>query len=125
MKPDEIRKQFALIGECMFRLCNSTPANHPRNLNEPDADDPQAEIKSLLMDIKAQLLRETGISREFLTEKEAATYLGVSPRTIRNWRERRELPVTQLGRAVRYQKSQLDHFAKAHSTPIKPRRSSH
>lgn len=124
MKPDEIREQFAVIGECIFRLCNNSSANYAQMPARGDADVYafQADIKPLLLEIKAHLLQERATSQRSLTEKQAATYIGVSPRTIRNWRTRRELPVTQLGRAVRYEKLELDRFAKKRTTAIKPLR---
>lgn len=46
---------------------------------------------------------------ETMTEAQAATYLCLSQETLRRWRTERRGPVYQkLGRAVRYQRSDLD-----------------
>ncbi len=51
---------------------------------------------------------------EFLTTDEAAEALGLSPRTLRNWRTRGGGPVaTKLGAAVRYRRRDLEAFASA------------
>ena len=50
---------------------------------------------------------------DLLTRAQAATYLGVSPRTLAVWKctGRYDLPVVKLGlRIVRYRKSDLDAF---------------
>ncbi len=54
--------------------------------------------------------------RQLLTENEVAAILALSPKTLRNWRCTGvypggvELPFVKLGRAVRYEKADLDIF---------------
>ena len=49
--------------------------------------------------------------RRLDTEKEAAAYLNVSPRTLQAWRLRGGGPAyVKLGNAVRYDRAALDRF---------------
>jgi excisionase family DNA binding protein len=52
-----------------------------------------------------------------LCEKQAANLLGLSPKTLRNWRStgQTKLPFIKLGRAVRYAKSDLEAFCQANT----------
>lgn len=52
---------------------------------------------------------------EFLTEFEAAHYLGLSPATLQTWRctGRVRLDFVKVGRAVRYRLKDLEAFAQA------------
>jgi len=47
-----------------------------------------------------------------LSRKEAATYLGVTEKTLAQWKctKRYDLPVVKIGRLVKYKKSDLDKF---------------
>ena len=48
-----------------------------------------------------------------LTRREAAEYLGVNERTLANWHSGKRfanLPVTHVGRLVKYRKSDLEAF---------------
>ena len=46
-----------------------------------------------------------------LDEREASTYLKISPRTIQTWRLTGEGPAfVKIGRAVRYRRSDLDAY---------------
>ena len=57
-----------------------------------------------------------------LTEREAAEYLAVSPMTLRKWRCTRmvEVPYIKLGKAVRYQRKDLDAFLQDHRVEYSP-----
>jgi len=53
----------------------------------------------------------------WLTTKEAAKALKVTPRTLQNYRDRGEIPFSQFGREVRYyaediQQFLMDHYVK-------------
>ena len=53
----------------------------------------------------------TAPARRLDTEKEAAAYLNVSPRTLQAWRLRGGGPAyVKLGNAVRYDRDALDRF---------------
>ena len=53
----------------------------------------------------------------FLTEAQAATRLGLSPKTLRNWRSAGVGPPSlKLGSAVRYHQDALDLWALAQVT---------
>ena len=49
---------------------------------------------------------------EYLTSREVETWLGVSLRTIVNLRRRRILPYLQLGRVVRFRRSDVESALK-------------
>ena len=52
---------------------------------------------------------------EFLTTSQAAAYLGVSKPRMEGWRcHGGGPPFTKLGRIVRYKRSELDAFMRAH-----------
>ena len=47
-----------------------------------------------------------------LSNEEAAAYLGIKPNTLTIWRttKRFEIPYIQIGRKIKYKKSDLDKF---------------
>lgn len=49
---------------------------------------------------------------ENMTETELARYLGLSPGTLRVWRSTKkvEIPYFKIGKAVRYNKAEVDAF---------------
>jgi len=50
-----------------------------------------------------------------ITEKEAATHLGLAVQTLRNWRSRRKgPPYLKISRAVRYKISDVEEFLEQH-----------
>ena len=52
-----------------------------------------------------------------LTPKEAATYLGVKPGTLANWRVegKPSLPFVKVGRLVKYKRSDLDRHIRSNT----------
>jgi len=56
------------------------------------------------------MLNESSTSPRLLSTSDAAKYLAVSERTIWNLTHTRKLPAVRLGRAVRYDLSDLDVF---------------
>lgn len=54
----------------------------------------------------------------YLDEIGASTYLGLSRRTLQNWRVRGQGPrFAKFGKSVRYQAAELDRWAKAQAAP--------
>lgn len=51
--------------------------------------------------------------KRLLSAKEAATYLGISHRTVWAWAKAGWLPVTRLGRRVLFDRVQLDEVIEA------------
>ncbi len=50
---------------------------------------------------------------EFISEKEAAQFLGVNPRTVSRWADQGRLTrYKQFGLRVRYKWSEIENFAK-------------
>ncbi|MDX1922591.1 MAG: DNA-binding protein [Alphaproteobacteria bacterium] len=61
--------------------------------------------------IKVLTTHEAKIANEYICTKAAATYLGISPELLENWRTYGDGPkFTKLAHAVRYKKSNLDEF---------------
>lgn len=61
--------------------------------------------------LKALSIHEAKTTNEYVCTKSAATYLGISPELLENWRTYGGGPkFTKLAHAVRYKKSELDEF---------------
>lgn len=74
-----------------------------------DKDDLKEVVKEALRDVlreEKELLSNTN-GDELLTQKQAAELLQVTTSTIIRWQNSGELPVTRVGRAVRYRRSDL------------------
>lgn len=50
----------------------------------------------------------------WMTSREAARHLNVSPRTLHNWTKQGKLEVTRVGRIIRYSMQALDAFMALH-----------
>lgn len=74
-----------------------------------------SESRDFASDFMTYLEASKGPSpSELLDSKEAASFLRVTPRTLRNWRHRGDgPPYIKLGRAVRYTKKDLEDWIKA------------
>lgn len=48
---------------------------------------------------------------------QAATYLGVTPLTLRVWTSKRRVPFVKVGRLTRFLKVDLDEFLEQHRVP--------
>lgn len=53
----------------------------------------------------------------WLKAEQAASYLGVSVGTLRNWTSARYVPFSRRGRVVRYHRDQLDRWLSKGSCP--------
>lgn len=54
------------------------------------------------------------LSNRFISERDAADYLGVSVKTVQAWRAKGDGPkFAKFGRAVRYQLNELTRWAEA------------
>lgn len=71
----------------------------------------------------------TAPQSNLLTKAEAATYLGIRPRTLDDWRTAKVIPFIERARYIRFRRSDLDAFLEANtvqprqSTPYRPRKS--
>jgi predicted DNA-binding transcriptional regulator AlpA len=66
----------------------------------------------MLGDREGQSSGEESVEPLFLTEKEAAHYLGFSPRTLQGWRPKGAGPeYHKIGHRVRYTKKELEAWA--------------
>jgi excisionase family DNA binding protein len=50
-----------------------------------------------------------------LTASQAATYLGISIHTLRQWVSQRRVPVVKLGRSTRFNPTDLAAYVAAHT----------
>lgn len=58
-------------------------------------------------------------NQQFVSERRAAEILGLSPRTLLQWRLRGDGPVPhRFGRAVRYALADIDEFAASSRTTV-------
>ena len=57
---------------------------------------------------------------QLMNHREAATYLGVTPNTLRKWRGSDGLPCVQNGSTVRYDPSELDTWLRVHAVNADP-----
>jgi excisionase family DNA binding protein len=82
-------------------------------------NDPIQPLLSARCDMTAQEQTEMADSAELsssapelMTREQAATYLGLSPRTLAVWAStgRCDLPMLKLGACVRYRKTDLDEW---------------
>jgi len=55
-----------------------------------------------------------GISELWLNTEQAAHYLGVTTRTIANYRSRGQIAFAQVGRVIRYRQEDLNRFLMEH-----------
>lgn len=53
-------------------------------------------------------------NEEWLSGKDVAEMLGISPRTLQNWRDQRAIRFSQVGDIIRYKKSDVDEFLDDH-----------
>ena len=51
---------------------------------------------------------------QWINTEEAAQFLGVTTRTIANYRERGMIPFAQVGRVIRYRREDLNRFLMEH-----------
>ena len=67
----------------------------------------QAQYQQEPHSILASLVRS-----DLLNTEQAASYLGVTPRTLEVWRctKRQAIPYIKVGRLVKYRKTELDHW---------------
>jgi len=60
-------------------------------------------------------MKDIKISEElWINTKEAAQFLGVTTRTIANYRQRGMIPFAQVGRVIRYRGEDLNRFLMEH-----------
>lgn len=58
---------------------------------------------------------------ELLTKAQAASYLGIAPRTLDDWRSAKAIPCIERAGYVRFYRSDLDAFLEAHRVAAAPR----
>jgi predicted DNA-binding transcriptional regulator AlpA len=55
------------------------------------------------------------MSETYLTRNQVATKLQVTTKTLKNWREKKILTASKIGRVVRYKQSEIDKVLKDNS----------
>ena len=79
-----------------------------------------AEERNRLMEHQARLAQSQTdyAGKTYMTTKQAAEYLGVTPSTMHAWRSTGGGPVyAKMGRSVRYKVEELDNFAARNTYP--------
>ena len=102
--------EFRRIGKSIFKK-NQKNNLLPMPANKIEAEKPQktAENKNNSPQISMASKIITKIEPDyFLSYKNAAEYIGVSERTIKNWKRRSWLKVEKVGKKVRIAKTDLD-----------------
>lgn len=63
---------------------------------------------------------ETPATIGLMTDAQTATYLGLSPRTLVNWRARKKgpRPALRIGRAVYYRRADVDAWLEEQATKM-------
>lgn len=52
------------------------------------------------------------VERRYLSVSETAAYLGLSPKTVYAWVEKKTIPGYKVGRVWRFDKTELDDFVR-------------
>lgn len=50
--------------------------------------------------------------------EEAASYLGVTKDTVRNWIRKTDIPANKIGKLWKFKRSELDHWVKSGKSAI-------
>ncbi|HEG43341.1 MAG TPA: DNA-binding protein [Phycisphaerales bacterium] len=61
--------------------------------------------------------KEKHVNSPWLTVKQLAEYLSLSPGTIRNWVSQKYIPHSKKGRVVRFHRRQIDEWLSADTCP--------
>jgi excisionase family DNA binding protein len=82
------------------------------------------EVKNLVKQALSELHQEYPINDneeddEYLTQKEAAKFLKVSAPTIIKWKQENKIPYYQIGRTIKFKKSELLDSMKRNEKLIK------
>jgi excisionase family DNA binding protein len=54
------------------------------------------------------------LAKRWLTGDEVAHLLGISKRTLQNYRDQRKLPFSQIGRKIYYKASDIEEYLASH-----------
>jgi len=82
-------------------------------------------VKLIINEIrKTESIPDTPINPEEdrLTQKEAATFLGISVTSIIAWKKAGKIPYYQIGRSIFYSKNELLKIARKNPDLVKPSR---
>ncbi|MCB5953982.1 DNA-binding protein [Enterococcus sp. CWB-B31] len=79
-------------------------------LSEEQAEDFRKEIYSLVLESAEKARRDASLDKDFLNQFEAASYLGVSQNTLKDYSNRFGLPVTVMGSRKFYSKTAIREF---------------
>jgi excisionase family DNA binding protein len=78
-------------------------------------------MKNMTKEVKSNLqfnrIEETGLSlirKTWLTGDEVIHLLGISKRTLQNYRDQRKLPFSQVGRKIYYKASDIEEYLSNH-----------
>jgi excisionase family DNA binding protein len=58
------------------------------------------------------------VEQRYFSLADAATYLGLSVKTLYSWAEKGAMPAYKVGRVWRFDKTELDHFVRGENTAL-------
>ena len=86
---------------------------------EKEKFDDLVEKVDLIIEKLDQKLKPADLADKWLTTKEAAKALQVTPRSLQNYRDRGIIPFSQFGREVRYLATDIQQFLMDHQTNLR------
>ncbi|MFO8066418.1 MAG: helix-turn-helix domain-containing protein [Bacteroidales bacterium] len=106
----------------LWRFCHKTKkAKKMKNFvfQMPEGEEILQKLAKVEEILNKLLNEKPSPSRTWLNTAQAAKKLGVTPRTLQNYRDKDLIPYTQFGREIRYLESDLDQFLRDHYVKVK------
>jgi excisionase family DNA binding protein len=87
-------------------------------------DDLKRVVRMVVDEIKKNEIIETNLAPtdDRLTQKEAASFLGISVTSIIDWKKKGKIPYYQIGKSIFFSKSELLKIARKNQDLVKPSR---
>lgn len=87
-------------------------------------DDLKRVVRMVVDEIKKNEIIETNLAPtdDRLTQKEAASFLGISVTSIIDWKKKGKIPYYQIGKSIFFSKSELLKIARKNQDIVKPSR---
>ena len=87
-------------------------------------EDLKRVVRMVVDEIKKNEIIETNLAPtdDRLTQKEAASFLGISVTSIIDWKKKGKIPYYQIGKSIFFSKSELLKIARKNQDLVKPSR---
>lgn len=87
-------------------------------------EDLKRVVRMVVDEIKKNEIIETNLAPtdDRLTQKEAASFLGISITSIIDWKKKGKIPYYQIGKSIFFSKSELLKIARKNQDLVKPSR---